>query len=128
MRKSRTCAAASARSNVASAHWRARPKRKRRPLRLKPLRNTESSCMNIRVQQQSLTALESDLLVVPLAQGEQGNGSVQALDCALSSALKEQIAHSGFTGKEGEALLFPTQSRLPSRSVLLLGLGKAQSL
>jgi leucyl aminopeptidase len=84
--------------------------------------------MNIRVQQQSLTAVESDLLVVPLAQGEQGNGSVQTLDRALSGALKEQIAHNSFTGKEGEALLFPTQTRLPDRSLLLLGLGKVQDL
>src|SRR6266508_3904831 len=84
--------------------------------------------MNVRIQQQPLTALEGDLLVVPLVQGEQSGESVQALDTALSGALREQITRSGFTGKEGETLLFHTQSRLPSRAVLLLGLGKAESL
>jgi leucyl aminopeptidase len=83
--------------------------------------------MNIRLQQQSLTKLESDLLVVPLAQGEQGGDNVQALDTALNGALKEQISRSGFIGKEGETLLFHTQGRLQSRSLLLLGLGKADT-
>jgi len=80
--------------------------------------------MNVRIQQQPLTMLECDLLVVPLVQGEQSGASVQALDTVLSSALREQLTRSGFTGKEGETLLFHTQSRLPSRAVLLLGLGK----
>jgi len=84
--------------------------------------------MNVRIQQQPLTMLECDLLVVPLVQGEQSGASVQALDTVLSGALREQLTRSGFTGKEGETLLFHTQSRLPSRAVLLLGLGKAENL
>ncbi|HKA55010.1 MAG TPA: leucyl aminopeptidase [Candidatus Binatia bacterium] len=81
--------------------------------------------MNIRVQQQSLTSLESDVLVIPLTQGEQSNETVQVLSATLNGALREQITRSGFTGKEGETLLFHTQGRLPSRSLLLIGLGKA---
>jgi leucyl aminopeptidase len=84
--------------------------------------------MNIRIQQQSLTTVESDLLAVPITQGEQTGDSVQALDRVLNGLLTEQIAHSGFTGKEGEMLLFHTQGRLPSRSVLLLGFGKTENL
>jgi leucyl aminopeptidase len=84
--------------------------------------------MNIHIRQQTLTSLEGDLLVVPLVQSEQNGENVQALDRALNGALKEQITRSGFAGKEGETLLFPTQGRLPSRSVLLVGLGKKESL
>jgi len=84
--------------------------------------------MHVRIQQQPLTTLECDLLVVPLVQGEQSGASVQALDTVLSGALREQLTRSGFTGKEGETLLFHTQSRLPSRAVLLLGLGKTENL
>ncbi len=84
--------------------------------------------MNIRVQSQPLLALESDLVIIPLTQGEQSSKNVQALDAALNGALQEQITRSGFTGKDGETLLFQTQGRLPSRAVLLLGLGKADNV
>jgi leucyl aminopeptidase len=84
--------------------------------------------MNVHVQQQSLAALKSDLLAVPVAQDEQTDDRIQALDRALHGSLAEQVSHSGFAGKEGETLLFHTQGRLPSRSVLLWGLGKTDSL
>ncbi len=84
--------------------------------------------MNIRVQQQPLLTLESDLVVLPLTQEEQSSANVQALDVALNGTVQEQITRSGFAGKEGETLLFHTQGRLPSRSLLLLGLGKASNV
>ena len=84
--------------------------------------------MNIRVQQQTLTSLESDLLVLPVVQEGQSGETVQMLSSALNGALQQQIVRSGFTGKEGETLLFHTQGRLPSRSVLLMGLGRAESM
>ena len=84
--------------------------------------------MNLHVQQQPLTSLESDLVVVPLAQGEQSGETVQILDRALNEVVREQIGRSGFVGKEGETLLFHTHGRLPSRSVLLLGLGKSENV
>ena len=80
--------------------------------------------MNIRIQSQPITDIKSDLLVIPLAQGTQKNGTVQALDTVLQGALKDYIAQSGFTGKQGETLAFPTQKRLPSRTLFLLGMGK----
>lgn len=79
--------------------------------------------MDIRVQQQSLTAIATDLLVVPLPQGEQTGASVQALDAALGGVLQAQIARVKFTGKEGESLLLHTYGRLPSAMVLLFGVG-----
>jgi leucyl aminopeptidase len=81
--------------------------------------------MNIRIQQQPLLSIASDLLVVPLEQGEQNGDEVQALDQTLNGALKAQIARVKFTGKEGESLLFPTHGRLPSAVVLLIGMGKS---
>ena len=79
--------------------------------------------MDIRVQQQSLTAIATDLLVVPLPQGEQMGANVQALDAALGGVLQAQIARVKFTGKEGESLLLHTYGRLPSAMVLLFGVG-----
>ena len=83
--------------------------------------------MNIRVQKQALRELSGDLIVIPVAQGEHSNGTIQEIDKAVSGALKEQITRSGFVGKEGETLLFPTQGRLLSRTVLLIGVGKSES-
>jgi leucyl aminopeptidase len=84
--------------------------------------------MNVRVQQQALTKVAGDVLVVPLLQGGQQGESVSALDAAFAGALRQQIKHSGFAAKEGETLLFPTHGRLPSRTILLLGVGKAANL
>ena len=84
--------------------------------------------MNIRVQPQALTKVTSDVLVVPLLQGEQQSESVRTLDTALAGALQQQIKHSGFTAKEGETLVFSTHGHLPSRMLLLLGLGKSENL
>ena len=81
--------------------------------------------MNIRVQSQAITRLKSDMLVVPLAEGQHTNGTVQALDDALGGTLTAHLTHTGFTGKAGQTVIFPTQQRLPSRTLLLLGLGKA---
>lgn len=83
--------------------------------------------MNIRVQKQALRELSGDLTVIPVAQGEQNNGTIQEIDKAVGGALKEQITRSGFVGKESETLLFPTQGKLLSRTVLLIGVGKSES-
>lgn len=80
--------------------------------------------MNIRIQSQAITRMKSDVLVVPLAEGQHENMTVQALDTALGGALKAHLTHTGFTGKAGQTVVFPTQERLPSRTLLLLGLGK----
>lgn len=84
--------------------------------------------MNVRIQPQALTKVTSDILVVPLLQGEQQGESVRTLDAALAGTLQQQIKHSGFTAKEGETLVFPTHGRLPSRTLLLLGVGTTVTL
>ncbi len=83
--------------------------------------------MNIRTQQQALTAIVADLLVVPVAQGEQNGDDVKSLDRPLDGALHAQIERIKFTGKEGEMLLFQTHARLASSLVLLCGVGKPEN-
>ncbi|HXG20048.1 MAG TPA: leucyl aminopeptidase [Methylomirabilota bacterium] len=80
--------------------------------------------MKIQIQQQALTAIAADLLVVPVPQGAQTRAEVKMLDGALDGALKRQIDRVQFTGKENETLLVQTHGRLPSALVLLMGLGK----
>ncbi len=84
--------------------------------------------MNLRIQPQALTKVASDVLVVPLLQGEQQSERVKALDTPLNGALQQQIKHSGFTAKEAETLVFSTHGHLPSRTLLLIGMGKSENL
>ncbi|MGE0821401.1 MAG: leucyl aminopeptidase [Candidatus Binatia bacterium] len=84
--------------------------------------------MNVRIQKQDVLKISGDLLVVPLEREGHKGTVVQALDAALHGTLKEQIARSGFSGKDGETLICPTQGQLPSRVLLLVGLGKADSI
>src|SRR3954454_19517468 len=83
--------------------------------------------MNIRTQQQALTAIVADLLVVPVTQGEQNGDDVKSLDRLLDGALRAQIERVKFVGKEGEMFLFQTHARLASSLVLLCGVGKPEN-
>jgi len=83
--------------------------------------------MNIRVQQQALTSIVSDLLVVPIRQGGQSRDEVKVIDQVLGGVLKAQIERVKFTGKEGELLVLHTHGRLPSAMVALFGMGKNAS-
>ena len=80
--------------------------------------------MNIRVQSQAITKIKSDVLVVPLVEGQHENGAVHDLDAALGGALRTHLSHTGFSAKAGQSVVFPTHTQLPSRTLVLLGLGK----
>lgn len=81
--------------------------------------------MNVRVQSQTtVAAVRSDVLVLPLVQGEQHGPNVKALDTPLDGALREQLRRNRFQAKRGQTLLCHTHKRLPSATLLLVGLGK----
>ena len=84
--------------------------------------------MNIRTQSQGLTAVRSDLLVLPVVQGQQNGPDVKTLDASLDGALSDQIKRSRFQGKRGQTLVCHAQQRLPSPLLLLVGLGKHDRL
>ena len=84
--------------------------------------------MNIRIQSQGLTAVRSDLLVLPVVQGPQNGPDVKTLDASLDGALSDQIKRSRFQGKRGQTLVCHAQQRLPSPLLLLVGLGKHDRL
>jgi len=75
------------------------------------------------------TKAEADALVVPVSSG---NASAwpplaQQLDEALSGELSALAADARFSGKSASTLVVPTLGRLPSRRVILAGLGKVES-
>jgi leucyl aminopeptidase len=84
--------------------------------------------MNILVRQSLITAVECDLLLVPVLQEQEKSEDINLLDTALNGALQEQIIRTGFKGKEKETLLCQTHGRLATQVLLLIGLGKEGEL
>jgi leucyl aminopeptidase len=76
-----------------------------------------------------ITEIGCDLLVLGLAEGDADkSGEVGRLDAPMGGLLREQIGRRRFRGAEGESVLIDTHGRLPSRAVLLLGLGPKSEL
>ena len=83
--------------------------------------------MNIRVEKADLAAVKADMVVVNLFEGVKSpGGATGAVDKALGGLLSKEISETGFSGKEGATLLFPTHGKIPAKRVLLLGLGPAK--
>jgi leucyl aminopeptidase len=70
--------------------------------------------------------VSGELLVIPLFEGELGDGdvaAVAALDTALGGVLRGAAAQEGFKGKAEQSLVLHTHGKLKAERVLLLGLG-----
>jgi leucyl aminopeptidase len=70
----------------------------------------------------------ADALVVPVVTGGDGprlSPLAKALDEALSRELTSLAADARFSGKTATTLLVPTLGRVPSRRIILAGLGQA---
>ena len=73
----------------------------------------------------------ADALIVPV--GSSGDAPAwsplaQDLDAALSGELKSLAADARFSGKAATTLVVPTLGRIPSRRIILAGLGPAANL
>jgi leucyl aminopeptidase len=64
-----------------------------------------------------------DVLVLPIFQGPEGGPGVKEAGAALGTDLTVLFGENGIRGRLGEALTVPTLGKLPSRTVLLVGLG-----
>jgi leucyl aminopeptidase len=78
-----------------------------------------------------LSKAAADALLVPVFEEDvrgSGAGNARALDAALEGALLASAKAERFEGKAGQELSVTTLGRLPSRRVVLLGLGKRAGL
>lgn len=81
--------------------------------------------MDIVVRAGALLDADVDALMIYLFEKSQPEGAAQALDRALNGALSELIAGGDIAGKAGQiAVLYP-RSAVPSRRVVVVGLGPA---
>ncbi len=69
-------------------------------------------------------SLAADLLIVPVADGEQGAPLLRRLDRKFSGALARRVREAGFRGQEGQSLLHRADGHAALRAVLLAGIGK----
>src|ERR671910_338250 len=77
------------------------------------------------------STVTTDAVVVPVvAEGDVATWSplAKALDEALSRELTSLAADARFRGKTGTTLLVPTLGRIPSRRIILAGLGQADRI
>jgi leucyl aminopeptidase len=81
--------------------------------------------MNVSVKHTSAPAVETDLLVVYLFQGESAPaGAAGAVDRALGGRLSDVLKAGDLQGKLGESALLYRQGSLAAQRVLAVGLGK----
>ncbi|MGJ3237855.1 MAG: leucyl aminopeptidase [Anaerolineae bacterium] len=83
--------------------------------------------MHITASKGDLTQQTTDALLIYAIQEHDLNGAAQAVDQALNGALSEIIASGDFSAKAEELLVLYTQDALPSKRVILVGLGEADA-
>lgn len=77
----------------------------------------------------SLADIACDTLIVNLFEGvTTPGGGTGAVDAALEGAISRHIHEEDFRGCLGDTAVISTQGRIPSKRVILVGLGKAEEL
>ncbi|MFH1572005.1 MAG: M17 family peptidase N-terminal domain-containing protein [Gemmatimonadota bacterium] len=84
--------------------------------------------MNITVHPGDAQRRAGEALIVNLFEGVRPGGATGVVDQALGGLISAAIDSGDFTGKPREILLLYTGGRLPTRRVLVVGLGKPQDL
>ena len=80
--------------------------------------------MEIQVVAGGIEATEDELIVVNLFEGlEAPGGATGAVDRALEGTIGEAVAAGDLRGKVGEVTVFYPRGAIPSRRVLVVGLG-----
>lgn len=85
--------------------------------------------LELKVLSGDVTGVEADALIVNLFEGvTQPGGATGAVDKALGGSIAELISAGEIKGKLGENTLIHTMGRIPSKRVIIAGLGKQSEL
>lgn len=80
--------------------------------------------MRVHLHSQSILAVETDLLGLPVWQGEAHTPETASLDKRLKGRLMQAWKKQKFSGKEGSTFLLPTMGLVPADHVLFVGMGE----
>jgi len=82
--------------------------------------------MEVIVRQGSITDIKCDVAVVNLFSGvTRPGGATGAMDKVLGGAITKAIAETGFKANLGQPLSLETESKIPAKQVLVIGLGSS---
>jgi leucyl aminopeptidase len=87
--------------------------------------------VEVTVELEKPAEVVADALIVPLGSGVDASGwspLAKELDAALSGELSNLAADARFSGKSSTTLVVPTLGRIPSRRIILAGLGATESM
>jgi leucyl aminopeptidase len=81
--------------------------------------------MRVEVQSVGPAEVEADVLAIPFADGDSPSGTAAELDATLDGLLGQLTQEGELRGDLGSARLVHVDGRLPSRRVVLAGVGKS---
>src|SRR3990167_5426661 len=84
--------------------------------------------MDVRVVDESLESFKSELIVVGLCKGSSVPNFLESVDKKLDGSISHVLKTKEFEGEFGQFRLISTLGKLPSKSVLLFGLGESKDL
>lgn len=84
--------------------------------------------MEIQAITGKLQAIEADAIMIYLVQDGKLINTAKEVDEALDGAINEVIETGDFSGKLGETLVFYTGGAIPSKRVILVGLGEEEKI
>jgi leucyl aminopeptidase len=85
--------------------------------------------LNVTATAGDITTSDADAIVVNLFDGiTSPGGGTGAVDSALGGAISQLIADKEITGKQGEIAMIHTLGKLPTKRVVIVGLGKREKL
>ncbi len=85
--------------------------------------------MNVDVMQGSIQSVAADAIIVNLFEGvAKPKGATGAVDRALNGAITDLITGGDLTGKLGKTAVLYPRGDIPARRVIVVGLGKADTV
>lgn len=84
--------------------------------------------MEIQAITGKLQAIEADAIMIYLVQDGELINTAKEVDEALDGAINEVIGAGDFSGKLGETLVFYARDAIPSKRVILVGLGEEEKI
>lgn len=82
--------------------------------------------MDVKIQAGSVTTVSADVLIVGMYKDEETNDYLKALGSAIVQEIKAARSNKSFKGEVGDRFALTTLGTLPSKRILVMGLGEKE--